>query len=181
MPGNPLPLQDEKNQKGTLGSIPTKEKELRAPDNILTMVQNIEIDNLKPKMLQAHLMLLTKFKALEQADEQIDVRYLLRAHERYLLWLNFLSSQNFDTGMELIPPIDVCYIWHLHLLSPMRYYEDMLRIYDPLQKFPDFPLERLYDIWVKNDGHTDPESESIWVNNTRQPWILDPDDSSDLR
>ncbi|RHZ88179.1 hypothetical protein Glove_26g288 [Diversispora epigaea] len=178
MSKNPLSSQDE---KGTLDSIPAKEKELLASDNILTGVPSVEIDTVKPEMLHAHLILLTKFKALEQADEQIDVRYLLRAQERYLLWLNFLGSQNFDPGMELIPPIDVCYIWHSHLLSPMRYYEDMLRIYDLPQKFPDFPLKRLYNIWVKNNGHTDPESESIWVKNTGQPWVLDPDDSSDFK
>ncbi|CAG8631289.1 2496_t:CDS:1, partial [Diversispora eburnea] len=63
MSENPLSSQDEKG------------KELRVPDNnfnILMEVQNVEIDNVKPEMLRAHLMLLTKFKALEQADEQID-------------------------------------------------------------------------------------------------------------
>ncbi|PKC74906.1 hypothetical protein RhiirA1_508974 [Rhizophagus irregularis] len=76
--------------------------------------------------------------ALEQSDELIDMRYLLH----------------------------VCYIWHSHLLSPLRYYEDMRRIYDPQQNFPDFPLIRLHDIWEKNGSHTDPVSESIWVERT---------------
>ncbi|CAG8619383.1 10808_t:CDS:1, partial [Diversispora eburnea] len=75
MSENPLSSQDEKHQKGTLGNIPAKEIELRVSDNNFNIsmgVQNVEIDNVKPEMLQAHLMLLTKFKALEQADEQID-------------------------------------------------------------------------------------------------------------
>ncbi|CAG8524786.1 2075_t:CDS:2 [Diversispora eburnea] len=95
MPENSLSSQDKKYQKGTLSSTKAKEKD--------------DID-VKPEMLQAHLMLLTKFKALEQADEQID-----------------------------------------------------------------------HDIWVKNNGHTDPESESIWVKNTKQPWVLDPNDNSNFK
>jgi hypothetical protein len=99
--------------------------------------------------------------------------------------------------------LDVCYIWHSHLLSPLRYYEDLRRIYDPQQKFPDFPLKRLasisffilqacktfknlysinkYDIWESNGGHTDPPSEKIWAEETKQPWVLDPNDSSDFK
>lgn len=64
------------------------------------------IDNaVNSETLRAHLALLAKFKALEQADERIDMRYLLRAQERYLLWLNLLSSQNFDIRTEPVPPI----------------------------------------------------------------------------
>ncbi|RHZ48982.1 hypothetical protein Glove_535g33 [Diversispora epigaea] len=164
-------MPENSYQKGTLGSTPAKEKEPYAFDNILTGVQDADIDNMKPEMLRAHLMLLTKFKALEQADEQIDVRYLLRAQERYLLWLDLLGSQNFNPGMEFIPPIDVCYIWHSHLLSPIQYYEDMMRIYDPIQKFSDFPLKRLASISLF----------FVWVKNTEQPWVLDPNDSSDFK
>lgn len=58
-------------------------------------------------MLQAHLALLTKFKALEQSDELIDMRYLLRAQERYILWLNLLDSQKFNEETVPIPPIVV--------------------------------------------------------------------------
>ncbi|CAB4467628.1 unnamed protein product [Rhizophagus irregularis] len=138
-------------------------------------------DIVNPSTLRAHLALLTKLKDLEQPDEQIDMRYLLRAQERYILWLDLLGSRNFNDDNMPIPPIDVCYIWHSHLLSPLRYYEDMLRIYDPQQKFPDFPLKRLHDIWEKNNGHTDSNSESIWAERTKQPWVLDPNDSSDFK
>ncbi|CAG8646538.1 4465_t:CDS:1, partial [Diversispora eburnea] len=48
MSENPLSLQDETHQKGTLGSTPAKEKELRVSDNNFNIsmgVQNVEIDN----------------------------------------------------------------------------------------------------------------------------------------
>ncbi|PKY42401.1 hypothetical protein RhiirA4_456198 [Rhizophagus irregularis] len=102
--------------------------------------------------------------------------------ERYILWLNLLGSQKFNEETVPIPPIDVYYIWHSHLLSPLRYYEDMRRIYDPQQNFPDFPLIRLVTRYLgKNGSHTDPVSESIWVERTKQSWVLDPNDSSDFK
>lgn len=38
-----------------------------------------------------------------------------------------------------------------------------------------------HDIWEKNNGHTDSNSESIWAERTKQPWVLDPNDSSDFK
>ena len=70
------------------------------------LAQPVNIDGVvNPAMLHAHLTLLTKFKALEQLDEQIDTRYLLRAQERYVLWLKFLGSQKFNGETVPIPPI----------------------------------------------------------------------------
>lgn len=62
-------------------------------------------DGVNPSMLRAHLALLTKLKDLEQPDEQIDTRYLLRAQERYILWLDLLGSHKFNDDNMPIPPI----------------------------------------------------------------------------
>lgn len=62
-------------------------------------------DIVNPSTLRAHLALLTKLKDLEQPDEQIDMRYLLRAQERYILWLDLLGSRNFNDDNMPIPPI----------------------------------------------------------------------------
>jgi hypothetical protein len=83
---------------------PSALEENPAFDTIPTGVINID-GVVNPDMLHAHLALLTKFKALEQPDEQIDMRYLLRAQERYILWLNLLDSENFDEETMPIPPI----------------------------------------------------------------------------
>jgi hypothetical protein len=37
------------------------------------------------------------------------------------------------------------------------------------------------DTWEKNGDHVDPESERIWVDYTKQPWVLDPTNSSDFK
>jgi hypothetical protein len=86
--------------------LPTQEEAPTAFNEIPTGVQSVNIDGVvNPAMLHAHLALLTKFKELEQSDEQIDTRYLLRALRRYVLWLNLLKSQNFNKETMPIPPI----------------------------------------------------------------------------
>ncbi|CAG8762318.1 18190_t:CDS:2, partial [Dentiscutata erythropus] len=133
----------------------------KKPDKLPCKIQFVDTYGVvNPAMLRAHLVLLRKFNMLEQSDKCVDTRYLLRAQERYVLWLNLLCNQNLDQEAELIPPIDLC------------------RIYDPYQKFPDCPLKKL----VKSNGsHTDPASERIWTEKTKQPWVLDPNDSSDFK
>ena len=31
-------------------------------------------------------------------------------------------------GMKLIPPLDVGWIWHVHMLAPVMYHEDCVRL-----------------------------------------------------
>ncbi|CAO3587985.1 unnamed protein product [Absidia cylindrospora] len=46
--------------------------------------------------------------------------YLARAEVRYEKWIF-----NFTIGITT-PPIDIAFMWHIHILSPSRYYEDMV-------------------------------------------------------
>ncbi|RIB01904.1 hypothetical protein C2G38_2229336 [Gigaspora rosea] len=145
-----------------------------------TNVKQINIDGVvNTKMLHAHLAMLAKFHSLEQRDSEIDERYLLRAEKRYLLWLKILNNVSFKDDEEIpIPPIDVCQVWHAHLLSPLRYFEDIKRLYK--REFT-FPLAQLHELWSKTNGdHMDERSKQFWEENTKQPWILDPNDTSDF-
>jgi hypothetical protein len=82
------------------------EKPLPTKNTSEEVTKPVNIDGVvNPAMLHAHLTLLTKFKALEQSDALIDMRYLLRAQERYVLWLNLLGSQKFNEETMPIPPI----------------------------------------------------------------------------
>ncbi|CAG8693780.1 11996_t:CDS:2, partial [Ambispora leptoticha] len=119
-----------------------------------------------PEMLHAHLILLTKFKALEQSDQEMDDRYLLRAEQRYIAWIDLLNHKNFPKEEMPIPPLDVCLIWHAHCLSPLRYYEDMLRLHDPQAHNYNFPLAKLA-------RHLDEYSQQIWHEYTKKPWVLE--------
>ena len=53
--------------------------------------------------------------------------YLERALYRYeVIWLPLLQAHNNDK--KLIPPIDVQWVWNVHMLSPTQYIEDMKSI-----------------------------------------------------
>ncbi|CAJ0636103.1 9578_t:CDS:2 [Entrophospora sp. SA101] len=122
-------------------------------------------DTLDPLKLFSHLVLLNQFKKLELEDEEIDTRYLLRAINRYILWLRMLNEQEELKKENLpIPPIDVCYIWHSHCLSPINYYEDTYRLHNINFSYYYIPLEKMV----------------LWENYTKMPWILDPNDDSDF-
>ncbi|CAG8511729.1 27647_t:CDS:2, partial [Racocetra persica] len=148
-----------------------------------TQIEQINIDGVvNANMLHAHLAMLAQFNNLEQQDSEIDQRFLLRSEKRYLLWLGLLNNGSFKDAEEVpIPSIDVCLIWHAHLLSPFRYYEDMRRLHDPLSKEYNFPLAKLHETWSQTKGdHIDERSKQFWEENTKQPWVLDPNDTSNF-
>ncbi|RUS33379.1 hypothetical protein BC938DRAFT_471978 [Jimgerdemannia flammicorona] len=104
------------------------------------------VDNVvNPTSLQAHLALLRWLDGLEIPDKMLDTIYLVKAELRYLHWLNYLNQRKPTQQEMIVPPIDVACIWHAHLLSPYRYYEDLLRLYPTSEHMLDyvFPLEKL--------------------------------------
>ncbi|CAG8598315.1 3418_t:CDS:2, partial [Dentiscutata erythropus] len=54
--------------------------------------------------LQAHLLLLGKFKELEQKNYEADMMYLLCAQDRYIKWLKMMSNYKDEKTVPL-PPI----------------------------------------------------------------------------
>ncbi|KAG9298391.1 hypothetical protein G9A89_003896 [Geosiphon pyriformis] len=133
---------------------------------------------LNSELLHAHLLLLIKLHSIEQRHIQVDLRYLLRAQERYLLWLNLLKQIKFHSPP--VPPIDVWCFWHAHCLSPQNYYEDLLRLHGPESFEYNVPLEKLNEMWAISPEHNDERAQRIWEQCTAQPWTLDPFDNSDF-
>ncbi|KAG9306058.1 hypothetical protein G9A89_020253 [Geosiphon pyriformis] len=135
-------------------------------------------DVINPEKLSAHLEVLKKFQSLEHSDSHIDLRYLLRAQERYFLWLDLLDKGNFSSPP--VPPLDVSYIWHAHCLSPIRYYEDTRRLHLNRALNYNFPLRKLSELWKRSSEHMHERSKQIWEKQTGKPWFLDPFDNSDF-
>ncbi|CAG8590499.1 8894_t:CDS:2, partial [Racocetra fulgida] len=175
----------EKHDEKTSNEVVTNSTSGIVSDNTMetTQIEQINIDGVvNANMLHAHLAMLAQFNNLEQKDSEVDQRFLLRSEKRYLLWLELLNNGSFKDAEEVpIPPIDVCLIWHAHLLSPFRYYEDMRRLHDPLSKEYNFPLAKLHETWSQTKGdHIDERSKQFWEENTKQPWVLDPNDTSNF-
>ncbi|CAG8717226.1 3540_t:CDS:2, partial [Racocetra persica] len=171
--------KNEMSSNANENKVPSEVALMSDLTTLVTRTEQVNIDGVvNIKMLHAHLAMLAKFKSLEQQDSVIDERYLLRAERRYLLWLKILNNESFKDDEVPIPPIDVCQVWHAHLLSPLRYFEDISRLFD---REYIFPLAKIHEIWSQNNGeHIDERSKQFWEKNTNQPWVLDPNDTSDF-
>ena len=63
-------------------------------------------------------------KKIEQNGNLYEGVYFERALYRYeVIWLPML--QRYQYAEKLIPPIDVQWVWHVHMLCPTQYIEDM--------------------------------------------------------
>ncbi|CAG8437667.1 8297_t:CDS:2 [Scutellospora calospora] len=132
-------------------------------------INQIDIDDvINNDTLNAHLSLLKIFKTLRHEDDDINRLFLSKAEKRYSIWLNLLNDK-FDNDSDIpIPPIDVCQIWHAHLLSPLKYFKDMEELYKQEYRFP---IERIYKCWNENNDEY-LNSVKFWEKYTKQPWIL---------
>ncbi|RUP50790.1 hypothetical protein BC936DRAFT_137664 [Jimgerdemannia flammicorona] len=70
--------------------------------------------------------------------------FIVRAELRYVKWMNALNEQKPD--VMPVPPIDVAMIWHTHCLSPIRYYDDIFRLYKSHMLGYELPVVRIVRI-----------------------------------
>ncbi|RUO96386.1 hypothetical protein BC936DRAFT_142125 [Jimgerdemannia flammicorona] len=99
---------------------------------------------LNPSNVLAHLCWLHQLNGAKAKQKDYDFIYLAIAEQRYSLWLEKLHTRGYwREGHKVpVPPIDVLLMWHTHMVSPWKYYEDIARLYgtqSPLL-MEDFPL-----------------------------------------
>ena len=79
---------------------------------------------------------LNQLEFLREINSNRDILFrddsLKKASYRYeSLWLPFYtyySSDKLSTKMDLVPPLDIEFIWHCHMLNPTEYYNDTVSI-----------------------------------------------------
>ncbi|KAI8148014.1 hypothetical protein BJV82DRAFT_314438 [Fennellomyces sp. T-0311] len=74
-----------------------------------------------------YMSLLEHFDELERTmlpDYNQFAHFLVVAEKRYLDFLRLSHTKNEWNHFKHVP-IDIAYVWHAHLLSPYRYYEDV--------------------------------------------------------
>ncbi|KAJ1911609.1 hypothetical protein IWQ60_010062 [Tieghemiomyces parasiticus] len=125
--------------------------------------------------LQHHLTLLQWFKELVHEDKAEDSKFLLLAEQRYEAWTEVLGRLAHEPTKLPLPPIDVVYMWHAHMLSPFKYYEDVhyLGQYPQGAHKISLPLRKLHDAY-NNHREADPSDQTEWVRLTGLPYKLDP-------
>ncbi|KNE55435.1 hypothetical protein AMAG_01325 [Allomyces macrogynus ATCC 38327] len=132
---------------------------------------------LTQESLSGHLDLLESFAMHlslarhqdKRVEGMVDTRYLLKAEQRYYLWLVMLSE-----GSSILPPIDVLLCWYSHMTHVPTYEHDLRTIFGeaalpallaepfPLQQFLTQALNRTVDV----------ESQNAWEAYTGQPFVL---------
>ncbi|ORZ37976.1 hypothetical protein BCR44DRAFT_1483647 [Catenaria anguillulae PL171] len=97
---------------------------------------------------------------------------LVKAELRYLIWLKLLASLDARSGGPIadiphavvVPPLDVAFMWMVHLGDTKAYIQDVLRLGGDSMLAWQFPLERLFELHVALGGHdwVDLDSEKLW-------------------
>ncbi|CAG8681923.1 1162_t:CDS:2 [Funneliformis caledonium] len=142
--------------------VPDQSPEYLSPANATLIDQVVSVQT-----IQAHVNLLIRFtKRLEQNDSTLLLGYLLRAEQRYILWLNLLDELKPKPESIPIPPLDVSVFWSAHMTNPSTYQEDLIRMYGEHMMSYDFPLIRM-------DSEIDTESVTIWQEYSKEPYLLE--------
>ncbi|CAG8509423.1 5765_t:CDS:1 [Scutellospora calospora] len=139
--------------------------------DITDKIDKIDIDDvINNDTINTHLLLLKIFKTLRHKDDKTNKLYLSEALKRYITWMNLLNDK-FSNDDDDIPisPIDVCQIWHAHLLLPIKYFKDIEELYKEEYKFP---LDKIHKIWNNSNNNEYLSSLKFWEKHTNQPWIL---------
>ncbi|RKP24945.1 hypothetical protein SYNPS1DRAFT_29313 [Syncephalis pseudoplumigaleata] len=143
--------------------------------------EKVTLDGISVEQLQHHLTLLKWFKELESGDVAADKRFLLLAEQRYEAWARILQSLADRPNDVPVPPIDIAYMWHSHMLSPHRYYEDnyYLQRRDTVMNIA-FPLRQLHDTYMSGKKPSDTTIRQ-WEKVTHLPYKLDIADHPDYK
>lgn len=121
---------------------------------------------------KAHLRLLLHFSTLHttcSSRSELDhFAFLCMAEVRYTDWMYALArAVGQDSALAThapIPPLDVALFWAAHMLSPIRYMDDMCRL------FPDTPQMHQIQLPIQalvthaDGGLVNAESQYFWSN-----------------
>ncbi|KAJ3365475.1 hypothetical protein GGF32_009333 [Allomyces javanicus] len=87
---------------------------------------------------------------------------LVRAETRYLIWLKLLASLHPIADSFVLPPLDVAFMWLVHLGDTRAYLQDALRLGGENMLQWSFPLERLMALVELGDDYVDADSQRVW-------------------
>ncbi|KNE70036.1 hypothetical protein AMAG_20218 [Allomyces macrogynus ATCC 38327] len=119
--------------------------------------------------LLAHLVLLTVFhrQLCDNANEVKDFSFLCAAETRYLTFMDAMAKAVIEDASLVeeppLPPVDVALIWHSHLLSPIRYADDVQRRYGRAVARVSFPLQRMAKALMGKDRADMDMARAFWA------------------
>jgi hypothetical protein len=115
-------------------------------------------------LLEQFSQLLYKFK------DHLDA-FHVRAEKRYELWTKAIGRRN-AVGKPMVPPVDVAYLLHTHLLLPHCYVEDSERLENDMMDYV-LPLKELVNGKRKKKG-SDVSIQAFFLSSISCVLIKDP-------
>ena len=101
----------------------SREKHL---DNLLRDLPPLSLD-----LLQSASHELDFLKAVDDLEclyDRVALRKAIFRYEKY--WIPFLSSvsDSPEKDLDFAPPIDIHWVWHVHMLAPVAYAHDCIQV-----------------------------------------------------
>ncbi|KAI9189702.1 hypothetical protein H9P43_001135 [Blastocladiella emersonii ATCC 22665] len=131
----------------------------------LASVTNLSktIDEARLRKLLALLPKLQEALPFKPTAPVHNLAVLVKAETRYIIWLKLLASLDARAEDSILPPLDVAFMWMVHLGDTKSYIQDVLRLGGDHMLGWQFPLERLHQLVVELGADwVDADSERIW-------------------
>jgi len=82
--------------------------------------------NLREEQILEHLVFLRYFDENPVYLQENILKQAVARYEKY--WIPFIlnNSPSYETDLEWLPPLDVHWAWHVHMLAPRVYTRDLL-------------------------------------------------------
>ncbi|KAI9488896.1 hypothetical protein BDB00DRAFT_846139 [Zychaea mexicana] len=123
-----------------------------------------------------YLSLMEQFLLYKERFDSTHLKIMLaRAERRYIQWREIVHTSFSKTGYQsFVPPLDIAYMWHTHMLSPFRYFEDSIRL-NQMDLFKiNLPLGKLHEYASTRISLAEMNSWRLYYG-TEEPYYLNPE------
>ncbi|KAI7861026.1 hypothetical protein BDC45DRAFT_11584 [Circinella umbellata] len=159
---------NQQQQSAKYASLPPREK---IPNEFPKLNKVVTVEN-----CHYYLSLMEQFAIYKTKFDDFHLKILLaRAERRYIQWREIVQSSFSRSAYKpFVPPLDIAYMWHAHMLSPFRYFEDSIRLDQADVYKINLPLKRLYQ---NATSFLDSSLTTAWelYYGIDEPYILTPD------
>ncbi|KAJ3369288.1 hypothetical protein GGF31_005388 [Allomyces arbusculus] len=157
--------------------------------NLVSVIGDRIANDVSRDAVMAHTLLLVVFhqKLRDDTNEAKDLAFLCHSEARYLAYMDAVAKAAAEDKSLLknppLPPLDVALFWHSHMLSPVRYADDMGRRYGPAMIGIEFPLMRLAKMLSNEKIEDQDVGRAFWAANmpADQPFDLTPADVDETK
>ncbi|KAL7754205.1 hypothetical protein RI367_000186 [Sorochytrium milnesiophthora] len=95
-------------------------------------------------------------------NPQHNITTLVKAELRYIIWLKLLTTLHPEQHKDIVPPLDVAYMWIVHLWDIRSYMQDVVRLGGRGMLLWNVPVRRMVELLELGEDIVDSDSEQLW-------------------